>query len=313
VTAARRPRRPVSGILLLDKPLGWSSNQALQKVRGLYQADRAGHAGSLDPLATGMLPICLGEARKFCSHLLDANKTYRAVVTLGIATTTGDREGAVTATGPEVSAAALEAAMAVFRGPISQVPPMHSALKRDGQPLYKLARRGETVGRPARAVIVHELRQVGLEDSQPVLWIRCSKGTYIRTLVEDIARSAGTVGHVAALRRVAIEPFGAAPMLTMDSLVSRAAAGPAALDDWLLPVDAGLSQLPRVDLDPACARRLANGLPVRLEAHRPPPGTVRLYADGQGFFGLGEIRPGPELVPIRLKATQTASAGNFLL
>src|SRR6516225_3489747 len=211
-----------SGILLLDKPHGLSSNAALQRVRALYAREKAGHVGSLDPLATGMLPICLGEATKVAGDLLEGRKRYRFRIALGAATATGDTEGEVTASAPipPLTTAAVEAALAQWRGVQQQVPPMYSAIKRAGQPLYRLARQGVSVPRAARAIEISELTLLRLEGAALELEAQCSKGTYVRVLAEDIARALGTCGHVTALRRLWVEPFAAQPMHTLESLAA---------------------------------------------------------------------------------------------
>ncbi len=217
---ARAPRRKVDGILLLDKPLGLSSNTALQIVRRLYNADKAGHTGSLDPLATGLLPVCLGEATKLCGYLLDADKRYRARVRLGARTSTGDGEGEVVATSDAalVSRADLEAAIPRFLGEIEQVPPMYSALKRDGEPLYRLARAGIEVERAPRRVHIRELRVLDFDGLHFDFEVACSKGTYVRTLAEDWAAAVGQQAHLSALRRTGLEPFDASAMVALEPL-----------------------------------------------------------------------------------------------
>lgn len=262
----RRPRRPVSGILLLDKPLGLSSNAALQRVRHLYQADRAGHTGSLDPLATGVLPICLGEATKLSGVLLESDKSYRAQARLGARTSTGDLEGAVVETSDGLlDRQVLEAVLPAFRGPIQQVPPMYSALKHHGEPLYVLARRGVEVERQPREVVVYELVLETFGDGVMELFVRCSKGTYIRTLVEDIARAAGQCAHLTALRRTAVAPFEGEVLVTMETLEATAATGGlVALDRLLLDPAQGLKHWPQLRIDAVRAGYLAQGQSVRV-------------------------------------------------
>ena len=218
----KRIRRKVDGVLILDKPRGMSSNAALQKVRWLLNAEKAGHTGSLDPLATGVLPLCFGEATKFSQYLLDADKGYETVMQLGVTTTTGDAEGEVVEQRPvEVGEAQLLEALEGFRGAISQIPPMYSALKRDGQPLYKLARAGEVVEREARSVTIARLELAAFEGDRPRLQVACSKGTYIRTLVEDIGQVLGCGAHVAELRRTQVGPFSLAQAVSMLRAVRR--------------------------------------------------------------------------------------------
>src|SRR5262245_505353 len=245
----------VHGILLLDKPRGLSSNAAVQRVRRAFGRVKAGHTGSLDPLATGMLPICLGEATKVAGYLLDGDKEYEFTMRLGERTATGDAEGEVVEHGPVPPdpQARLGAALSAFIGPIEQVPPMYSALKRDGQPLYKLARQGVEVERAARSITIHALELLGVAGADATLRVRCSKGTYVRTLAEDLARALGSCAHLTMLRRVAVAPFPALAMTSLDALESAPAAAP------LLAADAALPQLPAVRLDEAETGRLRHG------------------------------------------------------
>ena len=263
--ASRPPRRHVDGILLLDKPLGLSSNQALQQVRRLFQAEKAGHTGSLDPLATGMLPICFGEATKLCGLLLDSNKRYVARARLGQKTTTGDAEGNVIETSDtsQLRREAFDSIKPQFLGPISQVPPMYSALKHEARRLYELARAGEEVERAPRDVVIHELQLGALEEDQMDVTVACSKGTYIRTLVEDIAAAAGQCAHLAALRRVSVHPFDDLRVWTMPELEEIAARGLPALDELLLPMSAAVADWPQVRLMPELLVRMYRGQPVK--------------------------------------------------
>lgn len=261
----RRPKRIVSGIVLLDKPLGCSSNQALQRVRSLYQAEKAGHTGSLDPLATGLLPICLGQATKLCGYLLDSDKGYLATVQFGEQTVTGDAEGAVLrrtdATG--LTATQIEAVLPRFIGATQQIPPMYSALKVEGQRLYALAREGVEIEREPRTITVHALKLRHFEAGLAELEVHCSKGTYVRTLAEDIAVAMGQCAHLKALRRTAVTPFDPQRMLTLDELEATAQQGLAALDARLLPTAAGLAHWPQltVGTDQAVALRHGKALP----------------------------------------------------
>ena len=263
MSKTRAPRRKVDGILLLDKPLGLSSNTALQIVRRLYNADKAGHTGSLDPLATGLLPVCLGEATKLCGYLLDADKRYRARVRLGARTSTGDAEGEVVATSDPaaVSRADLEAVLPRFLGQISQIPPMYSALKRDGEPLYRLARAGIEVERAPRQVRISELRLLQWSGTEFEFEVACSKGTYARTLAEDLASAVGQQAHLVALRRTGLEPFDAAAMVGLERLEQLA--GEAERDPLLLSPAAAVRDWPRLEVDAELARRLAHGQTVR--------------------------------------------------
>ncbi|MBN9421674.1 MAG: tRNA pseudouridine(55) synthase TruB, partial [Candidatus Accumulibacter sp.] len=245
--ATKRSWQRVDGVLLLDKPSGMTSNDALQKARRLFSAAKAGHTGTLDPLATGLLPVCFGEATKFSSDLLDADKTYEADVLFGVTTDTGDAQGAVLEQrAVAFDRAALDAVLERFRGPISQIPPMYSALKRDGKPLYELARQGIEVERAARAVTIHELALLSFEGERCRLRVCCSKGTYIRTLAEDIGAALGCGAHLTALRRTVVGPLTLIGAATLDEL--------AALDESARPLhlqapDALLQTLPVVRLD----------------------------------------------------------------
>ncbi len=298
----RRPRgRPISGILPLDKPVGLGSNEVLQQVKRLYRARKAGHTGSLDRLASGLLPICLGEATKMSGFLLNADKRYLATVRLGVTTTTGDAEGEVTATRPVpvLERGEVEAVLARFTGEISQVPPMHSAIKVRGQRLYKLAHRGLVVEREARTVTIHELTLLGLDRESLELEVACSKGTYIRTLAEDIGEALGCGGHVCALRRTEVGPFRGGQMVTLEQLETNAAEGLEALDARLLPAEAALADCPRVSLPENAAYYLRRGQPV-LVAHAPTGGWVRIYAGEGEFVGVGEVLDDGRIAPRRL-------------
>ncbi|HEX3842910.1 MAG TPA: tRNA pseudouridine(55) synthase TruB [Steroidobacteraceae bacterium] len=286
------------GILLLDKPAGMSSNAVLQRVRRLYGGCKAGHAGSLDPLATGMLPLCLGEATKIAGEILSNRKHYRFTVALGARTATGDREGPVVEEAPVPAGwqEGLQAALRGFLGPGRQVPPMYSALKRDGQPLYRLARAGVTVERAAREIEIFALEPVSQTERAVELDVLCSKGTYVRTLAEDIARALRTCGHVAALRRSWVEPFEAERMETLEAL-TRACEGGG--PPKLLPPDRPLAHLPAVSLDCGQTARMRHGQEVVL-LHSPACGRVRLYDAAQRFLGLGESDGRGKIRPRRL-------------
>ncbi|HSG64242.1 MAG TPA: tRNA pseudouridine(55) synthase TruB [Gammaproteobacteria bacterium] len=284
------------GVLLLDKPSGITTNRALQRVQRLLGAAKAGHTGSLDPLATGMLPICLGEATKLTGLMLGADKTYQVAVKLGQATDTADSTGSVVAEAavPALSQALVGESLLRLTGRIEQVPPMYSALKHEGQRLYALARRGVEVERVARTVTIHELTLLrhGMETLE--LHVRCSKGTYVRTLAEDLARLLGTVGHVTALRRLAVEPFGRYRMTKLEELEQAADA-----DACLLPVDSVIADWPRLSLDASLVERLIHGQAVRAEADWPR-GRVRLHTAAGGLFGIGEVGAGDLLIPRRM-------------
>jgi tRNA pseudouridine55 synthase len=288
--------------LLLDKPRGLTSNRALQQVKRLYGAAKAGHTGSLDPLATGMLPICFGAATRLGGFLLEAEKAYRVTAHFGVATDTADADGAVTERRDEplLSAAAVESALARFRGELEQVPPMYSALKQGGRRLYELARSGLVVAREARRVTIVELVLERFEWPDAGLYVRCSKGTYVRSLVVDLAAALGTVAHVAALRRVAVEPFGGEPMVTVEELEALAASGgTTALDARLLPPDRALPSWPEVLLSSDAAERLAHGQAVAADPAWPL-GRVKIYREPRELLAIGEITAERRLAPHRV-------------
>lgn len=295
--ARRRRGLPVNGVLLLDKPKGMSSNHALQRVRRLLEAQKAGHTGTLDPMATGLLPICLGEATKFSAHLLEADKVYRTRVELGVITDTGDAEGAVIERRevPDFTAEQVENVLSHFRGEIEQVPPMYSALKRDGERLYQLARRGATVERPARAVTIHDLVLLSRKDDRIELRVRCSKGTYIRSLARDLGEQLGCGAHLSALRRTHSEPFDIADAVDLEALLAMDSADARAR---LKPPDQALLHLPAIELDPDQAARVLNGQRLAGLA-TAAEGLVRLYAP-QGFIGIGQSDGRGALQPKRL-------------
>ncbi|MDP1635712.1 MAG: tRNA pseudouridine(55) synthase TruB [Gallionellaceae bacterium] len=290
-----RTKRPLDGVLLFDKPLELSSNTALQKVRRLFQAEKAGHTGTLDPLATGLLPVCFGEATKFTTALLDADKGYRATIRLGQRTSTGDAEGEITETRPvAVNEAQALAAMAKFLGETQQLPPMHSALKHQGKPLYEYIRKGETVERELRKVVIHELKLERLQGDELEFSVLCSKGTYVRTLAEDIAEVLGCGGHLIALRRTRIGEFGLADAYTLQQLESM---GEEQRDACLMPLDRLVQSIPSLEVDATQAVRLARGQRLGLSDGQPD-GKRRLYSGG-AFIGLGELVDG-RLSPSRL-------------
>jgi tRNA pseudouridine55 synthase len=285
------------GILLLDKPAGFSSNQALQMVRRLLGARKAGHTGSLDPFATGMLPICLGEASKTAAFMLEAGKSYLAVARLGQATSTGDTEGEVVKEQPlaDLDVQQIERVLLGFTGQISQVPPMYSALKHQGQPLYKLARQGLEVERKPRQVSIHHLELLCWEPPLLTFEVSCSKGTYIRTLAEDICVQLGSCGHLQSLRRLSVEPFAPDGLVTMEQVEKAVAAD--VEREILLPLDAGLSAWPELRLDQRAAECFRHGNPV---AGTTDAVMVRVFGPNRGILGLGEARADGKVYPKRV-------------
>ena len=298
-------QRRVNGILLLDKPTGLTSNAALQQVKKLFRARKAGHTGSLDPLASGLLPICLGEATKVSAFLLDADKQYQVTCKLGERTTTADAEGEVVETRPVdgVSEKQLRKVMAHYLGDIEQIPPMYSAVKHQGQRLYKLARQGIEVEREPRPITIHEMNLLDFQLPLAEISLRCSKGTYVRTLVEDIGEELGCGAHVTGLRRLGVGPYNETGMVTLSTLEQlRANGGEAALDKLLLPMESGLAQWPGVRLSSDAAFYLRQGQPV-LVPHAPTTGWVRLYMGEKQFLGVGEILDDGRVAPRRLLNT----------
>jgi tRNA pseudouridine55 synthase len=292
---------PVDGLLLLNKPAGITSNQALQKVKRLLQAKKAGHTGSLDPAATGMLPLCFGEATKVCAYLLEADKTYRVTARLGEATNTGDRDGEINATAevPDLERCAWERILAQFCGETEQVPPMFSALKKDGKRLYELARKGQVVEREARRIRIDEISLLEISGTRLVLRVKCSKGTYIRTLVEDIAKAAGTVAYTARLHRETVGDFRAEDMLDLPGAERVAEAGPEALRARLLPTDLALSSWPDCHIPEDEAERFCGGQAVAVAADGAE-GLVRVYAGEERFVGVGQLGSDGQLAPRRI-------------
>jgi tRNA pseudouridine55 synthase len=294
--------RDVNGILLLDKPAGITSNDALQQVKRLYFARKAGHTGSLDPLASGVLPICMGEATKVSAFLLDADKRYEVRCQLGVRTATADAEGEVLETRPvgNYSDAQIEVVLDRFRGDIEQVPPMYSALKHEGQRLYKLARQGVEVEREARPVTIYELTMTGRGADWIDIRVHCSKGTYVRTLAEDIGERLGCGAHVSELRRTAVGPYvDEGELVTLDRLRELKASDMPAMDELLLPLETALTQWPGVELSADAAFYLRQGQPV-LVPRAPTSGWVRLYVGNRNFLGMGEILDDGRVAPRRL-------------
>ncbi|MEP5763409.1 MAG: tRNA pseudouridine(55) synthase TruB [Halieaceae bacterium] len=312
--ARRRKGRPLDGILVLDKPQGLSSNQALQRAKHLYGAAKAGHTGSLDPLATGVLPLCFGEATKFSRFLLDADKAYTSTFVLGVSTASGDAEGEVLEQkdASEICEADVALALQQFRGEIEQVPSMFSALKHQGQPLYKLARAGKEVERKVRRVTVHELEMTAFragEHPEVDVRVSCSKGTYIRSIAEDLGRALGCGGHVSALRRIKAGPFDETSMVSLElleALKARQASNQneaqAEMDALLQPLDAALGDLPMVEVSEAGGFYIRQGQPVMVP-NSPCSGMVRVGLAGGEFLGIGEILDDGRVAPRRLIAT----------
>lgn len=306
--AARGMKRhadAVDGLLLLNKPPGMSSNRALQVVRRLLNARKAGHTGSLDPAATGMLPLCFGEATKVCAYLLNADKTYRVTARLGSRTDTGDADGQVveTADVPDLDAGDWDAILQGFLGESTQIPPMYSALKHEGKRLYELARKGETVDRPPRAIRIDEIQLLEAAGSRLVFRVACSKGTYIRVLVEDIARKAGTLAHTARLHRESVSDFNADAMLDLAAVEALAESGPEDLRARLLPADAALGRLPQVSVSHEDAIRFCGGQAVT-GISEGQQGLARVYETESRFLGVGELTVDGQVAPRRVFQTQ---------
>ncbi len=294
---------PIDGILLIDKPLGLSSNVVLQRAKRLLGAKKAGHTGSLDPLASGMLPICLGEATKFSQYLLDADKAYEVTGFLGAVSTTGDAEGDITIRTDDVTVSDLElnAVLKQLTGPIQQVPPMYSALKHKGKPLYTYARRGEDIVRPPREVIIYDIKCREIDGKSIHLTVKCSKGTYIRSLIETIGELLGVGGaYVTQLHRTYTAGFEQEPMWTLDALEAESLEARRA---HLLPPERAVLQFPKLDVTPEAMHALYQGKIVSDLDIPPDRDVVRLYAPKDGFLGLGEVTPEGDLKVKRLKST----------
>jgi tRNA pseudouridine55 synthase len=303
----RRRGRDVSGVLVLDKPAGMSSNDAVQKAKRLFNARKVGHTGALDPLATGVLPLCFGEATKFSQYLLSSDKKYWVRIKLGVATDSGDADGKVTATGSVegIDAARVEDALRFFRGEIDQVPSMFSAIKHQGQPLYKLARQGIEIEREARRVTIYSNELLKFDGDEIELAVHCSKGTYVRTIAEELGEVLGSCAHVVALRRTAAGPYDEEDLVTFEEL--EAALEKGSLDPYLLPVASAVREWPEVRLTDNTAYYLRQGQPV-IVPHAPTSGWVRLSEvgedDGARFIGVGEILDDGRVAPRRLVVEQ---------
>lgn len=298
----KRKGNDINGILLLDKPLGISSNRALQTVKHLFNAKKAGHTGNLDPLATGVLPICFGEASKVTAFLLDSNKRYTCTALLGTTTSTGDKEGDILQSRNVTSFSEddIERILESFRGPIQQIPPMYSALKHNGQPLYKLARQGLEIERKARDVIIHQLNLIDCQTDSISLDVFCSKGTYIRTLAQDIGEKLGCGAHLSQLRRTQVEPFDCNKLYSIEDLERLAKHNQ--LDSTLLPIDSALIKLPKVVLLDTEATRLKNGLKISRN-EIPKSKMIRLYLKTGEFIGIGRYSSDHQLAPKRMMKT----------
>lgn len=293
----KRTKRAINGVLLLDKPLGFSSNQAVQKVKWLFSAAKAGHTGTLDPLATGLLPICLGEATKFAQYVTDADKTYLATLKLGVTTNTGDAEGEVLVTkSVNITRAQFESACAKFIGEISQTPPMYSALKHEGKALYEYARAGVDIERKARLVTIQHITVEAFEADVATITVTCSKGTYIRTLAEDIGALLDCGAHLIGLRRTETAGYVLKQSITVEQLEALTVE---ARDALLLPVDSAIESLPKIILNADSSHYLAQGQAV-WQSGKTPEGDLRLYSQNNQFLGLGFLQDDGKIAPKRL-------------
>lgn len=299
-------RRKVNGVLILDKPIGISSNAALQIAKRVFEAAKAGHTGSLDPLATGVLPLCFGEATKFSQYLLDADKRYLATFKLGVATNTGDAEGEIVSTAevPDIKLPDLNKVLDQFRGKIQQVPSMFSALKVNGQPLYKLARQGIEIERKSREVSIFKYEVVAFEGDQLKVDIECSKGTYVRTLAEDLGKVLGCGAHVAELRRTQSGPYPESRSISLDALEQmKEDGGLEAIDKLLLPVESSIENWPAINLTQLTAAYFKQGQAVQV-AKAPEAGWLRIFSEVESkdpvFLGVGEILEDGKIAPRRL-------------
>lgn len=297
----RKKGRDISGVLLLDKPLGFSSNGALQRVKRFFNANKAGHTGALDPLASGMLPICLGESTKFSSYLLDADKCYIATCKLGVTTTSGDTEGEVVQQRPVdvYDAELMRRVIEHFSDEVEQIPPMYSALKHNGTPLYKLARKGQEIERKSRLITIYNLEILRYHGDELDIRVHCSKGTYIRTLAEDIGEFLGCGAHLTALRREWVAGYKGLPMVSLELVEQLAEQGFEQLDAQLLPMETALKDFPQVELSADASFYICRGQQVFV-ANSPSSGLLRLYSHKKAFLGLGEIQSDGKIAPKRL-------------
>ncbi len=303
--SARKPRgfRDVDGILLLDKPVGISSNKALQNVRHLFEANKAGHTGSLDPLASGLLPICFGEATKFSNYLLDASKSYRAWCQFGKTTSTGDAEGDIISESPvQIDTGDIQRVLTRFTGKVDQIPPMYSAVKHKGQRLYKLARQGKVIDRSPRQIKIYSLEMISFSDNTLEFDVHCSKGTYIRTLAEDIGKALGCGAFLAKLERTGVHPFWENVCYSLDQLRDIAEQGLDSLDRCLLPVNSALADLPEFILDSLTVSYLKQGQAVQTNS-AIRPGLLNLVGENGQFIGIGEVDSDGSISPKGLMNT----------
>ena len=293
--------REIDGIFLLDKPVGRSSNDALQRVKRIFRAEKAGHTGSLDSLASGMLPICLGEATKIAGFMLDADKRYQMVCTLGKTTTTGDAEGDVVETRPvpALTRSKVETVLSQLTGAVEQTPPMYSAIKHEGQPLYKLARQGIEIAREPRAVTIYHIILQEMTENQLTVEVSCSKGTYMRVLAEDIGKALGCGAFVSQLRRLTVGNYTEEGMVTFETLETRAQENLMSLDSLLLPMESALSHWPSIRLNSDMTVYVSHGQAVQVP-HPPTEGLVCLFDHHNRFLGVGQVLDNGLIAPKRL-------------
>jgi tRNA pseudouridine55 synthase len=298
-------KRAVDGVLLLDKPVGITSNGAIQRVKRLFSAAKVGHVGTLDPMASGLLPVCLGEATKFSTDTFSADKSYEAAVLLGVTTTTGDSEGEVIARHTvDASRQQVSDVLGRFKGDLQQIPPMYSALKRDGKPLYSYAREGQTLERAPRNITIHDIELLEFAGDRIKISVHCSKGTYIRVLAEDVGQALGCGASLTGLRRTSVGAFDLQHAVTLESLEGLEAEVRA---DSLMPVDCLVAGLAALVLPADVVARIMQGQAAQVEAVGGEAGLVRLYGQSRQFLGLGQLQPDGRLTPKRLLATPKAA------